>query len=92
MGKKQTSLNGLVRKTEPFPGSPNAEPGIVPSDTTATINIGLKQSEIERLGAIAVENNVTRNNLVAYALRRFIRQYDAGKTRLVKKATTVRKP
>jgi hypothetical protein len=92
MDKKQTSLSGLVRKTEPFPGSPNADPGSITSDATTIINIGLKRSEIDRLDVIAAENSVTRNNLVAYALRRFVRQYDAGKAHVVKKTTRFKKP
>jgi NRPS condensation-like uncharacterized protein len=92
MNKEPTNLGGLTRKTEPFPESPKGEPGMMMSDQTVIMNIGLRQSEIERLGAIASENHVTRNNLVAHALRRFIRQYDAGKARIVKKALTTKKP
>ena len=91
MDKKQIGVSGLVRQTEPFPENPNVEPGTITSDRTVAVRVDMKLSEIARLAAIATENSVTRSNLMAHALRRFIRKYDEGKVRIVKDATTVTK-
>ena len=92
MDKKQTGSRGWVRKTKPFPESPNIGSGTVAGDGKTAGKAGLRPSEIERLDAIAMENGVTRDRLVAYALRRFMSRYDAGKVRIVKKAMPASKP
>ena len=91
MSKKQSSVDGLVRQTKPFPASPDAKSEVGSDDKTMVVGVGMRQSELTRLSAIAAENGVTRNNLVAYALRRFIGKYDAGTLRIAKGATTTEK-
>jgi hypothetical protein len=80
------SMSGLTRQTQPFPEDPSAVTAAGSEDATTVVGVGVKRSELARLSAIAEENGVTRKNLLTYALRRFIRKYDAGKLRIVKDA------
>lgn len=82
MAKTKPSLSGLIRRTEPTPKETSA-----PSNRTSTVSVGLKQSEIDELQTIANANSVTRNNLMAYVLRTFLRDYRTGKIKLDKDAT-----
>lgn len=91
MNKKQHITTEMARQTETFLESQNTLPETKSDDRTAVVSVGMKRSEITRLAAIAAENGVTRKNLMVYALRRFIRKYDAGKIRIVKDGTAEEK-
>jgi hypothetical protein len=65
-------------------------PERIGGDKSQTVSVGLRQSEAERLAEIAAEIGVTRNNLLSYVLRQFMRDYEAGKIDLGKNVKTVK--
>jgi hypothetical protein len=67
----------LLQPVEPAPER-------IGGDKTQTVSVGLRQSEAERLAEIAAEIGVTRNNLLSYVLRQFMRDDDAGTMDLTK--------
>jgi len=89
MTKKRPSLDtqaaaGLFTKTERLtqPG-----PQTESDDPVKPLGVGLRLSERARLDEIAHELGVARHALLLYAVRDFIRRYEAGerpKTKTVK--------
>jgi len=47
-------------------------------DRTLPVGVGLKQSELRELDAIARELGIARNALMRYGLAYFLREYRAG--------------
>jgi hypothetical protein len=88
MEQGQSKVDNRARRDEPFPVGKTIAPEAGSGEKIPVAGIGMKRSEITRLSAIAAENGISRNDLVAYALRRFIRRYDAGKLRIVKDTTS----
>jgi hypothetical protein len=64
------------------------------SDPVRAIGVGLRQSEAAELGAIAAGLGVPRSGLMAWALRRFLADYRAGRVTLppLETVTTTRLP
>jgi hypothetical protein len=87
--KRAISVRGILARTEPAIQNADtpAEPAL--QRRAKTVTVALRQSEIERLTQIAQELNIKRNNLMAYALREFIRKYDAGEINPRKDVKTV---
>ena len=54
-------------------------------DSVDSYSVGLRASEWQRLDAIAAEMGITRNKVAAWALRSFLKQYEAGDIQTVKK-------
>ena len=84
--KHAVKITGAT-EPRPIPGQP--EPAA--PDRTAVVSVGLKQSEITRLSEIAMAAGVTRNNLMNYALKQFLKDYDAGKIDLSKELKTIKR-
>ena len=70
MAKKKQDLSDIFAKTEP--GPQEAKDPVMP------VGIGIKTSEWARMGEIAQDLDITRHALAMWALRDFIRRYDAG--------------
>ena len=64
------------------------------SDPVRAIGVGLRQIEAAELGAIAAGLGVPRSGLMAWALRRFLADYRAGRVTLppLETVTTTRLP
>jgi hypothetical protein len=54
-------------------------------DSADSYRVGLRDSEWQRVDAIAAEMGITRNKVAAWALRSFLKQYEAGDIQTVKK-------
>jgi len=82
MARKQPDLSGIFRSTE-APDRDQAErsaPASTPErDRTLPIGVGLKQSELAQLDAIAAELGIARNALMRWAVAYFLREYRAGR-------------
>jgi hypothetical protein len=85
MAKKpvKPAMPKLLQPVEPTPER-------IGGDKSQTVSVGLRQSEAERLAEIAAEIGVTRNNLLSYVLRQFMRDYEAGKVDVEKNLKTVK--
>ncbi len=70
MAKKQQDLSDIFAKTEPEAQEIK--------DPVMPVGIGLRVSEWARMGEIAQDLDTTRHALAMWALRDFIRRYDAG--------------
>ena len=70
---KKPELNNIFGKTEP-----EAQPEAKHDDKVKAVGIGLKSSEWQRYEDIANELGMTRHALATYALRDFLKRYDAG--------------
>jgi hypothetical protein len=85
MAKQQPDLSALFRPTE-APDRDQAErsaPASTPErDRTLPIGVGLKQSELAQLDAIAAELGIARNALMRWAVSYFLREYGAGNIEL----------
>ncbi len=91
MAKRQPDLSGLFRPTEtqpppaeaPEPGpAERSAPAAPELDRTLPVGVGLKQSELRDLDAIAGELGVARNALLRWAVAYFLREYRAGRISL----------
>lgn len=82
-------IKPITQATEP-PPTPD-DMATSEQDRTKVISVGLKESEIKRLSEISIENDVTRHNLMLWALRRFLHDYDAGTIVLAKELKTIKR-
>lgn len=57
-------------------------PSLPAEGRTVSVGVGLKESEVEALDALAGELGVARNALLRYAVRYFLTDYQAGKIEL----------
>ena len=84
MARKQPDLSGLFRPTETQPPAEAPGPGqaerSAPRDPgrTLPVGVGLKESELRELDAIAAELGIARNALMRWAMRDFLARYHAG--------------
>lgn len=76
MAKRQVNLDNIFKKTETSTPSPTSE--VPAKGRTLSVGVGLKESEVALLDAIAKELKVTRNALMRYGLRYFLRQLQTG--------------
>jgi hypothetical protein len=90
MAKKRTELGADegAEFFEPYnqeaPTSP--QPAALEfDDPLGSFGEGLRASEWQRLDAITAEMGVTRHKVEAWALRSFLKQYEAGEIQTVKK-------
>lgn len=67
---------GLFKKTES-----EQQPQAKPTDEVKSSGVGLRESEWAKIDAIAAELGQTRHSVAAYALRDFLRRWDAGEIR-----------
>lgn len=77
MAKKQADLDDLFKPTEPG-AEPDSLADLLTGRTVST-GYGDKQGIIDALDAIAREHGVSRNELIRYAVRHFLRDYRAGR-------------
>jgi len=82
MAKRQTNLDSIFKKTEGSTTSPTQE--VPAKGRTLSVGVGLKESEVALLDEIADELGVTRNALMRYGLRYFLRQLQTGALDLAK--------
>jgi hypothetical protein len=82
MAKRQTNLDNIFKKTEGSTASSTQE--VPAKGRTLSVGVGLKESEVALLDEIADELGVTRNALMRYGLRYFLRQLQAGTLDLAK--------
>lgn len=82
MAKRQTNLDNIFKKTEGSTASPTQE--VPAKGRTLSVGVGLKESEVALLDEIADELGVTRNALMRYGLRYFLRQLQTGTLDLAK--------
>ncbi len=89
MARKAPDMSGLFAPTDPQPGaaevpsSARSAPAAEPVDRTLPVGVGLKQSELRELDAIARELGIARNALMRYGLAFFLREYRAGRAEVV---------
>lgn len=76
MAKRQTNLDNIFKKTEGTTTTPT--PSVPAKGRTLSVGVGLKESEVALLDEIAKELDVTRNALMRYGLRYFLRQLQTG--------------
>jgi hypothetical protein len=76
MAKKTPSIKGLFDRTEPkqAPGD-NSD---INQGNIKPVGVGLTIGEIGAIDAIGAENELTRNALLRFAIRRFIIEYRKG--------------
>jgi hypothetical protein len=84
MVKKQPDMSDIFAKTEPDT-EPIAEPE--KEDPVQPVGIGLRTSEWERMSEIAAELGMKRHALAMWALRDFMKRYDAGEIETATKKT-----
>jgi hypothetical protein len=70
MAKKSTGLDDIFKKTEPQ--EPEQPDKVIPR------GIGLKESEWRQLEAIGTEMGTNAHRLIVWAVRDFLRRYEAG--------------
>ena len=63
---------GLFSKTE------SEQPQAQTTDEVKSSGVGLRESEWQQIEAIAEEMGITKHAVAAYALRYFLKSYDAG--------------
>jgi len=87
MAKKKPELDDMFQPTEEPQQEPAAmvDPTKTPDEIdipaegrTVATGIGLKESEMELLDQIADDLDVSRNNLLRYGVRYFLKAYLAG--------------
>lgn len=80
MARKSPDLSGYFQPTErQAEGQPSERQAPAPDvDRTLPVGVGLKQSEVRELDAIAAELGIARNALMRYGLAYFLREYRAG--------------
>jgi hypothetical protein len=66
---------GLFEKTE------SEQPQESPTDEVKSCGVGLRESEWAKIDAIAAELGQTRHSVAAYALKDFLKRWDAGEIR-----------
>lgn len=69
----------LTQATEPPPGTITPAR---PTGRTVATGVGLKQSELDELDAIAAESGIARNALMRIAVHRFLDDVRAGRVDL----------
>ena len=67
MAKDKPDMSNIFAKTEPDA-----------KDEVKSSGVGLRESEWAKVDAIAAELGQTRHKVAAYALRDFLRRWDAG--------------
>jgi hypothetical protein len=70
---------------------PRGGRGIKSSDPRKVVATGIKQSEFDALLAIAQENEVAVNSVIAFFLRDSLQRYQSGKLKIPMVATVTRK-
>jgi hypothetical protein len=65
---------GLFKKTEPE----QPQDADQPKDEVKSYGVGLRESEWKQYEAIAAELGQTKHKVAAYALRDFLRRWEAG--------------
>ena len=90
MARKQSQpLEDIFKKTEPESGEPTTTGEVPATGRTLSVGVGLKESEVRMLDAIADELDVARNAVMRYAIRYFLAQYQSG---VVNPADDVQEP
>jgi hypothetical protein len=78
---KKPDMSNLFAKTEPeqagSPDNSDLDSGLIRS-----IGIGLRQGEVSAIDGLAESLEVTRNQLLRYAVRWFLLEYRAGRVSL----------
>jgi hypothetical protein len=82
MAKKSSNLSSIFKRTEPksaakIPARESAAAPAVPG-RTVSIGVGLKESEVAELDRLAGQLGIARNELMGFALRRFMGEVRAG--------------
>lgn len=74
------NVGRLTQATEPAPTSTLTGPDdeLPATGRTRAQGIGLKESEIAALDAIAAETGIAKNSLARFAVREFIKRYRRG--------------
>jgi len=72
MAKKKPDMSDIFAKTEPE-GAAEEQP-----DPVKSIGVGLRESEWVKFETVADELGTNRHSLAKYALRDFLRRYEAG--------------
>lgn len=68
MAKKTTKPLTDIFKPKPA----STQPAQAPTGRTVSVGVGLKESEVGELDRLAGELGIARNELMGYALRRFL--------------------
>ena len=90
MAKKRTELDadegaGFFDTNYQEVRTPSQAADLEFDDSVDNYSVGLRVSEWQRLDAIAVEMGITRNKAAAWALRSFLKQYEAGDIQTISK-------
>lgn len=80
MGKKRPDLDDIFKRTEE--GAPAEDLEDLETGRTISTGYGDKEGIIAGLDAIARERGVSRNELLRFAVRRFLLDYRAGRVTL----------
>ncbi|MFQ5407252.1 MAG: ribbon-helix-helix protein, CopG family [Anaerolineales bacterium] len=83
----KAALEAIFQKTQPRKAQGGDE--VPATGRTMSVGVGLKESELHLLDRIAQELEVSRNALMRYALRYFLKAYRGGK---IDPATDVETP
>lgn len=92
MARQRGNLDDIFKRTEqtdrpapaaPAPSAPprDAAPGL---GRTISVGVGLKEGEVAELDRIVEDLGITRNALMRYAIRNFLKQYHAGSINLAR--------
>ena len=74
MGRKAAGLGDVFKATEPKA----ADVDLPAEGPTRPTSVGLKESELEALDRVAAELELSRNAVMRWALRAFLKSYLAG--------------
>ena len=84
MAKKKPKLDSpFVRTTPPNYEERTAEEVFIPAEgKTVPTSVGLKESEVELLDAVANDYGIARNAVMRWALRWFLSEHENGRISL----------
>jgi hypothetical protein len=87
MAKPKSDLSSIFKSTERkpragAPGQHTPETARVATGRTVSVGVGLKESEVAELNQVAAELGIARNELMGYALRRFLAEVREGRLNL----------
>lgn len=94
MARQKPALDAIFKRTEPRDEeTPPARPGAAPSarskaDKIVSVGVGLRASERAEFDDLAAQLGVTRNALMAWAMRWFLAEHRAGRVDVPVERTT----
>lgn len=75
--RPKTARASVLKRTKA--SRPKDAADVPATGRTLSVGVGLKESEVTMLDAVAQELDVTRNAVMRYALRYFLKAYRTGK-------------